>query len=191
MREKDTTSRYQEAQLVPAWRLTMTFRLLLGMFVLLLISPVQVHAEDAKTLSLTVSLQHEKVNDYNLLIELKNTGASALSISDGRLPWGSFGSMIVLAVGEDGEALPEVPHITNPSGTTIQINPGETIRGQVYLNKSYPDLPTALKKRDIIIFWSYQPQLTDGKRLERTGGWLIVPKVNRGSVKAHIKNSSF
>ena len=142
--------------------------------VLLLLS--QAHAAETKALSMTVSFQNEPMGKYSILISLKNNGPHTLSVRNGQLPWGSPGSMIVIAVNQDGKVLPQSSYIQDPLPFTEEIKPGKSLSGKFYLNMPYPDISEQLKKGDMSIFWSYQMELDGGGLLERAGGWLLIPK---------------
>src|SRR5262249_55580997 len=97
------------------------------------------------------------------------------------LPWGNRYSMVAVAVGlrsVGGFTLREVFPIDDPVPTEITIRSGDVLEGDVPLNDRFPTLPEEIKKRDVIVFWSYQ--LLFGSRKEaasnRVSGYVMIPR---------------
>jgi hypothetical protein len=141
-------------------------------------------AMNSDQLTTEVSLQQRpgqrqgEGTQYSLHIRLKNNGPTLLSIYEPELPWGRRESIVIVAVLADGTnaVMKESDYIHDPNRFTLELKPGEITEGQVPLNVRFEDLPDVVEKHDVIIFWSYQLQLKDGKRLKRQGGWLLIPK---------------
>lgn len=132
----------------------------------------------SKTLDLIISLRELGVNKYILDVKLKNTGRAPLVVYRGSLPWASRHSLLLIAVRANvtHDALEERLVIDDPGPEQLEIKPGETLTGEILLDERFPDLPSAVRKNDVIIFWSYQLKPLNTAPLERMGGWLLIPK---------------
>ena len=131
------------------------------------------------TVNLTVSLH--KVWDEECIIDLEfsNTSESDLEFFIASLPWGNLYSMVLVVT----DSIPMGVPISRPSiidvaaiGSTT-IKAGESLQGEIRLAWRLPDLVTMLKKRDMILFWAYQPSTVNQTRGKWVGGWLLLPKL--------------
>lgn len=116
--------------------------------------------------------------DYTLVIKLANRSRAALSVYEHSLPWEGWNSILLVAVQTDavGTPLEAVRPVDIPGPTVTTLQPEKALEGKISLTKRFPGLTEALQKRDVIVFWSYQLQPLKGSALERSGGWLLIPK---------------
>ena len=115
-------------------------------------------------------------NEPRLLINLKNEGPQAISFYKWRLPWVESHSLLVAAVREDGVSLKKALMFDDGDKEVVSLGPGKSVEGTVPLSLYFPDLDRDLKQTGVIIFWTYQMVLKDGSKLERSGGWLSIPR---------------
>jgi len=138
----------------------------------------QANGENA--IKMSVVLEHSIDEEFILNVSLTNVANVPLNIYQGALPWEFRYNLQLLAVkaflpeGILEEALP----VVDPGGLKeIQMQPGEMLRGTISLNERFNTLSQDVKKRDIIIFWTYQLETVNGTKLDRLGGWLMIPKI--------------
>jgi hypothetical protein len=118
-----------------------------------------------------------------LVLTLRNAGDRDLTLFNGYLPWRFWHSMTLKAV-EDAPGAPCLPGprlvpIQDPVSATTTIKPGRSVAGQIDLRERFPGIEKALRRTDVIVFWSYQGRVTGPMSatvpLQRVGGWLLVP----------------
>ena len=127
----------------------------------------------AGELAMSVKLQ----GNHRLIIQLQNTSNIALTASKSSLPWEWRYSLWVKAYLNDagGSSLDERLPIADPArDEKVAILPGMLMEGKVDLNERFPELQRALNKRDVIVFWSYEPEFDSAKNA-RLAGWLTIP----------------
>jgi hypothetical protein len=131
------------------------------------------------TVDLTVSLH--KVWDEECIIDLEftNTSRITLELSTHSLPWCGEYSMVLVATDTlpIGNPVPRLPIIDDPWIAFTNIKPGESLQGEIRLADRIPDLVEVLKRRDMILFWAYQPTTVNQIRGKWVGGWLLLPKL--------------
>ena len=143
--------------------------------------PVSPGDDENLTVSLTVSLH--KVWDEQCIIdlELTNTSTSDLELDHYRLPWRNCYSMTIVVADTflGSSPLPHPTMIDDPpiTFTFTTIKPGESLKGEIPLVSSFPDLVMLLKDRETILFWAYQPITVRQIRGKWVGGWLLLPKL--------------
>jgi hypothetical protein len=113
-------------------------------------------------------------------VALKYTGDRDLQVQRHALPWGNTYSLILIGVDATALASPLDKHlrIDDPGTAMITLKPGQSLAGRIDLTQRFRDLPSAIQRRDAIIFWSYQLQPIDGKPLPRVGGWFFIPEAS-------------
>jgi len=62
----------------------------------------------------------------------------------------------------------------------IVLEPGQSLEGELLLNDRFPSLPEAVKRNDVILFWSYQAPTRIYRDSERVGGMIVIPKGSSG-----------
>jgi hypothetical protein len=132
------------------------------------------------TVNLTVSLH--KVWDDKCVIDLNltNTGKSDLESWTHSLPWNGQYSMMLLPMDThvpEGKPIPRLAIIDDPTPDSTTLKPRESKQGEIQLATRFPDLVKVLKKRDVVLFWSYQPITTKQTIGKRVSGSLLLPKL--------------
>lgn len=115
-------------------------------------------------------------NEPRLLINLKNEGPRAIAFYKWQLPWVESHSLLVAAVREDGITLKNARMFDDGDREVVSLGSGKNIEGAVPVSLYFPDIHRDLKQTGVILFWTYQMVLKDGSKLERTGGWLSIPR---------------
>lgn len=115
---------------------------------------------------------------HKLEMRLTNQSPGPITVFRNSLPWSSAYSALVVAVKTDavGTAIDRSTPVDDPVVGTLTIQPGETLTGQIDLDRRFPGLSSGLKGRDVVVFWSHQLQTTGGEPLPRTGGWVLLSK---------------
>lgn len=115
---------------------------------------------------------------YRLRLALTNSSGRSTTCYQSQLPWGSQYSLILVAVITDGPGtvLERTSPIDDPGPSTITINNGEMLTGEIDLEKRFPRLRQATGERDAILFWSYQFQAIDAPPEPRTGAYVLLHK---------------
>jgi hypothetical protein len=116
-----------------------------------------------------------------LRVTIKNVGVVPLEINDAWLPWAHLYAMQLVAIRPADPFGPSQPlvrttAIDDPIGRRIIISPGKELTGDVPLDQQFQDLPTAVARDDMLLFWSYVPLYVTNTMGIRTGGWLLLPK---------------
>ena len=127
----------------------------------------------AKLIVEAVSLPARKLD-----MRLTNESAKPITVSRHSLPWVGAYSILLVAVKADavGTVLDRSTPVDDPLIGTTTLQPGETLNGEIDLDRRFPGLPEAINSRDVIVFWSHQLEVVDGDPLPRTGGWVRLPK---------------
>jgi hypothetical protein len=110
-----------------------------------------------------------------LHVQVTNATAEPLSIWEDALPWKNPARLLILAKAPGMEPLRAVylPHdkFLQPE---VTLKPGETLDGLVDMTHHLKDVPLALRKGRVVVFWYYAPNDAAGKPLGEYGGWLRV-----------------
>jgi len=137
-------------------------------------------SDGSAPLEVEVTVGTRGKNDYVLHVKVRSGYQDPISVNKSDLPWENRYSMIVVAVGArsvGGVTLREVYPISDPVPSEIAIRPGEVLEGDVVLRDRFPTLPEELRKRDVVVFWSYQLPFRSGKTVSnRASGYLVIPK---------------
>jgi hypothetical protein len=134
------------------------------------------------TVDVTATLIVDKgTNQIFLDMAIANKTDKPLQVQKHSLPWEGFYSLLLLPVKADALGTLIEPPIY-PCGippliqVPVSIEPGATIKGRISLTKRFPALHDALRTKDVVLFWSYQLEPINSPPLQRTGGWLLLPK---------------
>jgi hypothetical protein len=117
---------------------------------------------------------------HELSAELKNVSTSSVMLPASNLPWEWRYSLWVKAFEDDAsgspldERLPLADPPINEQRVTLQ--PDKSLQGSIDLRNRFPDLQEVLRRRDVVIFWSYVPELGDSKAHARIFGSFVIPK---------------
>jgi hypothetical protein len=139
------------------------------------VSPVTVEQGEEK-IDLKVEVEREAGEEVVLRLRLSNPGTKPLKLPAGSLPWDRQ-AMAIALVAAEGHALEEsgIPGVAAAGQPSI-LEAEKLVDGRFSLEKHFPKLGAALKKGDVILFWSYQLTTSEKTMLPRTGGWLVIPK---------------
>lgn len=118
-------------------------------------------------------------NDPRLLMAVKNEGRETLTCYKWSLPWEDSNSLLIAAVREDGISLKKALMFDHGASELVSLKPGESVEGTVPVTLYFPDIHKDLEQTGVILFWSYQMVLKDGRKLDRSGGWLLLSKTSR------------
>jgi hypothetical protein len=115
-----------------------------------------------------------------LRVTITNVGTTPLQMNDAWVPWAHLYAMQLVAVRPADPFGPSQPlvrttAIDDPVGRRVTIRPGEGLTGEIELDQQFPDLPAALARDDMLLFWSYVPLYAPNTMGIRTGGWLLLP----------------
>jgi hypothetical protein len=115
-----------------------------------------------------------------LSIRVTNRSAEAITFDIGMGPWIGPRMIQLVAI-----RIPSGSHIVNEEAALLDAQPGEvnlkpgaSEANIVYLEEVYPELVAELRRgrRDLVLFWTFEMRLNDGRLSERVGGWLLLPK---------------
>jgi hypothetical protein len=125
---------------------------------------------------LMVSLRPEELSDLTLHFRLTNTAGKAVVIRKGDLPWGNRYAILLVVTPNDGvgECLSPLLPIDDSGPGTIRIRAGESREGRISLEERFPTLRESLKKRDLLILWSYQLRPQNDSPFPRVYGGLLI-----------------
>ena len=87
-------------------------------------------------------------------------------------------ALMLVAVTNSSEAsrIAEALYVDDPRVGQVTIKAGEQLSGTVDLLHRFPSLPKVLKTREVVVFWSFVPKQTDGTRMPRTSGAVVLAK---------------
>lgn len=119
-------------------------------------------------------------NDPRLRMSVKNEGHEVLTYYKWRLPWVESHSLLVAAVRGDGISLTKAPMFDHGDVELVSLKPGESVEGTIPVTLYFPEIHRDLKQTEVVLFWSYQMVLKDGRKLDRSGGWLSLPPLQQG-----------
>lgn len=119
-------------------------------------------------------------NWHDLLVELGNVTDNPVELRAASLPWEWRYSMWVKAFEDDATGSPLDERLTVAdlpiNNEQVSLLPRTLLQGNIDLRNRFPELEDALKRRDVIIFWSYIPVLGNGNHDSRLSGSLKIPK---------------
>jgi len=114
----------------------------------------------------------------SLQVRLTNETRAPITVPRHSPPWANAYSALVVAVKTDasGTVLERSTPVDDPLVGSLTIQPGETLSGQIDLDRRFPGLADALMEHDVVVFWSFQLDPVDGTPLARAGGWVLLPR---------------
>jgi hypothetical protein len=134
------------------------------------------HAHES---ALNVLLNVELSRDADRLdMQLTNATGRKLQLYKSDLPWGNTYSRVLVAVKLNGtNSVISTSHpIDDPGPDTIDLAADETVAGSIPLSTEIPELEEALRKYDVLVFWSYKLKDADGKVSNRFSGMVTLKK---------------
>ncbi len=124
---------------------------------------------------LQVAAIPDKSGQFDLHIRVQNVGQNSLPLFKAGLPWGNSRSMYLTAIQNRAPLAAPTP-IDDPVSGEVTLKPGEMLEGDINLLGRFPKLTAELKEHDVDLLWTYQVVTTDGKVLQRLGGWVLLPQ---------------
>jgi hypothetical protein len=157
-----------------------------GIITLIVTYPSQ--GGDSRSLSMDVHVLHARPGQLEMDVAFTNIGKRPIPLYQDDLPWEFRYSLhIVIARGFPGRegVLEEVLPVVDPgSSEKVELQPGQTLRGKISLNKRFPALAEETRNRGLYIFWVYEVTPMGSSSVERLGGWTFVEKeVSRSPVQ--------
>ena len=118
------------------------------------------------------------LDNNKIELTLEYSGEQVIDVYKNSLPWGNRYSLILVAVKADaiGTLVPQQQVINDPSPSTIAIQPGDRLTGEINLNERLVGLDEALKTSDVIVFWNYEMRTIESVVAPRIGGWLLISR---------------
>jgi len=117
---------------------------------------------------------------HNLSVELENESVRPIKLDVNNLPWEWRYSMWLKAFEDnatgsplDERIIPADPPINTQMKTLL---PGKPVSGEIDLRGRFPDLEEVLRRRNVIVFWSYVPELEGPITNTRLSGFFVIPK---------------
>jgi hypothetical protein len=130
---------------------------------------------DEGPVHLTLRPVPDKAGQVDLQISIQNNGTTPWKLYTANLPWANSRSMYLTAVRNRTVLNAPIP-IDDPIAGETEMKPGEKLEGTINMHGRFPDLDKELKTSDVDLLWTYQLVTTDGKVVQRLGGWLPLPK---------------
>lgn len=124
----------------------------------------------------------DKSGQYDLHLALKNVGNAPLRLFKAGLPWGNSRSMYLVAV-KNRTPLDAPTPIDDPVAGEIELQPGQTVNGEINLVARFPKITELLNQNDIDVLWTYQVITTDGAIVQRLGGWVPITQTKHERIK--------
>lgn len=117
---------------------------------------------------------------HDLFVELDNVTGDPVELRAASLPWEWRYSMWVKAFEDDATGSPLDERLTVADSPTtnekVRLLPRNTLQGNIDLRNRFPELEDVLKRRGVILFWSYIPEFSNGNNESRLSGSLTIPK---------------
>lgn len=128
-----------------------------------------------------IELNITPIGRTRIRVSLEYSGEGSIEVYTSALPWSNFDSIILVAVEANaiGAPLPHELVIDDPAPSTVVIEPGERLHGDIDLASRFATLDKELTLHDIILFWSYEMRTVDNSVLPRVGGWIQLPRSHR------------
>jgi len=137
-----------------------------------------VENREGPSYALDVRLHITEQTNYHLNVTFTNLSPSDLTFFSNFVPVGKFGiTLVLIETDAEGTRLPSGVIGDPPLRPPVNVRAGEHLQGEINLNKRCPKLVSTLEMRDVVVFWTYQPEPRSAPPLERTGGWLTIPKL--------------
>lgn len=107
---------------------------------------------------------------------IRNNGPTSVEVNKSLLPWGGRYSLILVAVREKSpnEPLAQRFFMDDIGPETVELERGGVLEGQIDMREFFQQLPSELKKDNLIVLWSYQLVAVNGKESKRQAGWVRV-----------------
>ena len=116
---------------------------------------------------------------YRLKVVMKNNSPAEVQFYRSIIPWVYRPSIVVVAVtcGNNHRVIEEaheVRSLVSPVPGIMTLAAGESIEGVVDITKGYAAIKEFPDGEDVVIFWTYKFESSDGEEYGRQGGWVVV-----------------
>jgi hypothetical protein len=110
-----------------------------------------------------------------LHFQITNAMSDPVPILEDSLPWKNPGRVLILAKAPGMEPLRPVylPHDVFRQPIVV-LKAGDTLDGLVDMTQHLRDVPLALTKGRVVVFWYYAPSDAASKPLGEYGGWIGI-----------------
>jgi hypothetical protein len=139
--------------------------------------PIRTSADEPSPVNVSAKIL-ELRNQAFLEFEIQSRVGHSIQVPAELMPWRSPGYTLVMAIDTRGERLNDayavLPGIVGVP--TLDLLPGQAMRGRINLDERFPDLRSRLSNQDILILWSYKPALLNAEGGARLAGALVMPK---------------
>lgn len=136
---------------------------------------------DLRLLNMDVHVHHTGTGQLQMDVSLTNISKRSILLYQNDLPWEFRYSLLIIVArsSSGGESLEAQLPVQDPGRSeTVELQPGQTIRGKIVLNERFPTLAKETRARDLYVFWVYEVTPKGSSSLERLGGWAFVQKQN-------------
>jgi hypothetical protein len=132
---------------------------------------------------LSVRVKATRSNE-SLEIAVVNQAPGPVRIASDALPWVSpYRGFRLVVVPMDPHANPLglVVHWDEPvEAPVVVLEPGKPRVGEIDLGAWFKGFAQARRKSELLVFWSWLPDVLPHQPQERLGGWLVLPKASQG-----------
>src|SRR5689334_8191322 len=137
--------------------------------------------EGSVPIDMSVTLGESVGGRQTLKLSLENTGSEPVKVESTELPWGNRYSIDLAAVQDVGsrKQLQLVFPIDDPVNETIEIGLRHRLGGQIFLVSFFPANEINTPTTAIIVIWTYQLHLADGRRSARKSGAVLLDQVKK------------
>jgi hypothetical protein len=113
-----------------------------------------------------------------LEISMTNVGDQAISLFKANLPWSTRHALLLVPVTADQKAkrLDEALYIDDPGPGVVTLSPSQVLSGRIDLGRRFPGLRDALQRSDVILFWSYETELSNDAKTNRVNGAVVIAR---------------
>ena len=114
-----------------------------------------------------------------LAIRVENLSGRPVRVFRGSLPWQARRAAILVAVTSNAkrEFLEEALVVDDSLPDTVEIPAGASLEGDIFLERRFPSLATALRKGSVIVFWSFEIRTAGETPLQRQAGGVVLRPV--------------
>lgn len=117
-------------------------------------------------------------DEHRLEVKVEYRGSAPVQVYRASLPWATVQSLVLVAVKLDalGTVIEQRVEIDDPSADVITLTPGQVLEGTVSLDDRFPALSAARRKRDVMVFWTWQLETVEGASFPRASGAVLLPQ---------------
>jgi hypothetical protein len=138
-------------------------------------------AEMPPSITVHATVETGQSDDLNLKLSITNVSNRSITLFKSDLPWATRHALLVVPVTADQKAsrLEEALYVDDPGPGSTTLAPSQELSGRVQLKRRFPGLSAALEHTDVILFWSYQTELSNKEKTNRVSGAVLIPQVQQ------------